>query len=413
MDRIKELISEMTLEEKASLCSGADNWHTKEIKRLNIPSVMMVDGPHGLRKQEGETDHLGLNESVKAVCFPAACATASSFDVDLMERMGETLGAECQAKNVSILLGPAVNIKRSPLCGRNFEYLSEDPYLAGRMASAYIRGVQSQGVGTSIKHFALNNQETLRMTISSEVSERALREIYLPAFEEAVKESAPRTVMCSYNKINGEYASENRYLLTDILRKEWGYKGCVVSDWGAVNNRVKGLQAGLDLEMPGPARHMGDHLLPALMDTDSDARRLDDAAPARYQQAAFALKRTECRGLEFAKTILALGLKYLGHRLAASTHNQTIGIDESTLEHSAHVARKRRLARAQKADKEDMVAAVFDVLRHGETYSSQGRSRRARRSKIRKICVYHRSCVACGFTRMVSTPAKLPLHTSV
>ena len=220
MDRIKELISKMTLEEKASLCSGADNWHTKEIKRLNIPSVMMVDGPHGLRKQEGETDHLGLNESVKAVCFPAACATASSFDVDLMERMGETLGAECQAENVSMLLGPAVNIKRSPLCGRNFEYLSEDPYLAGRMASAYIRGVQSQGVGTSIKHFALNNQETLRMTISSEVSERALREIYLPAFEEAVKESAPRTVMCSYNKINGEYASENRYLLTDILRKE-------------------------------------------------------------------------------------------------------------------------------------------------------------------------------------------------
>lgn len=190
----------MTLEEKASLCSGADNWHTKEIKRLNIPSVMMVDGPHGLRKQEGETDHLGLNESVKAVCFPAACATASSFDVDLMERMGETLGAECQAENVSMLLGPAVNIKRSPLCGRNFEYLSEDPYLAGRMASAYIRGVQSQGVGTSIKHFALNNQETLRMTISSEVSERALREIYLPAFEEAVKESAPRTIMCSYNK---------------------------------------------------------------------------------------------------------------------------------------------------------------------------------------------------------------------
>ena len=206
MDRIKELISKMTLEEKASLCSGADNWHTKEIKRLNIPSVMMVDGPHGLRKQEGETDHLGLNESVKAVCFPAACATASSFDVDLMERMGETLGAECQAENVSMLLGPAVNIKRSPLCGRNFEYLSEDPYLAGRMASAYIRGVQSQGVGTSIKHFALNNQETLRMTISSEVSERALREIDLPAFEEAVKESAPRTVMCSYNKINGEYA---------------------------------------------------------------------------------------------------------------------------------------------------------------------------------------------------------------
>ena len=277
MDRIKELISKMTLEEKASLCSGADNWHTKEIKRLNIPSVMMVDGPHGLRKQEGETDHLGLNESVKAVCFPAACATASSFDVDLMERMGETLGAECQAENVSILLGPAVNIKRGPLCGRNFEYLSEDPYLAGRMASAYIRGVQSQGVGTSIKHFALNNQETLRMTISSEVSERALREIYLPAFEEAVKESAPRTVMCSYNKINGEYASENRYLLTDILRKEWGYKGCVVSDWGAVNNRVKGLQAGLDLEMPYSGGYNDRQIVKAVQEGRLDEAVLDEA----------------------------------------------------------------------------------------------------------------------------------------
>ena len=258
MDRIKELISKMTLEEKASLCSGADNWHTKEIKRLNIPSVMMVDGPHGLRKQEGETDHLGLNESVKAVCFPAACATASSFDVDLMERMGETLGAECQAENVSILLGPAVNIKRSPLCGRNFEYLSEDPYLAGRMASAYIRGVQSQGVGTSIKHFALNNQETLRMTISSEVSERALREIYLPAFEEAVKESAPRTVMCSYNKINGEYASENRYLLTDILRKEWGYKGC-------------------DLEMPYSGGYNDRQIVKAVQEGRLDEAVLDEA----------------------------------------------------------------------------------------------------------------------------------------
>lgn len=277
MDRIKELISKMTLEEKASLCSGADNWHTKEIKRLNIPSVMMVDGPHGLRKQEGETDHLGLNESVKAVCFPAACATASSFDADLMERMGETLGAECQAENVSMLLGPAVNIKRSPLCGRNFEYLSEDPYLAGRMASAYIRGVQSQGVGTSIKHFALNNQETLRMTISSEVSERALREIYLPAFEEAVKESAPRTVMCSYNKINGEYASENRYLLTDILRKEWGYKGCVVSDWGAVNNRVKGLQAGLDLEMPYSGGYNDRQIVKAVQEGRLDEAVLDEA----------------------------------------------------------------------------------------------------------------------------------------
>lgn len=248
---LKELIREMTLEEKAGLCSGADFWNTMGIERLGIPSAMMTDGPHGLRKQEGAADHLGLNKSVNAVCFPAACATASSFDVELMERMGQILGDECQAENVSMLLGPAVNIKRSPLCGRNFEYMSEDPYLTGKMASAYIRGVQSKGIGTSMKHFAVNNQETDRMQISSEVSERAFREIYLPAFEEAVKKAQPKTVMCSYNKINGVFSSENKKLLTDILRDEWGFEGYVVSDWGAVNDRVKGLKAGLDLEMPG------------------------------------------------------------------------------------------------------------------------------------------------------------------
>lgn len=248
---LKELIREMTLEEKAGLCSGADFWNTMGIERLGIPSAMMTDGPHGLRKQEGAADHLGLNKSVNAVCFPAACATASSFDVELMERMGQILGDECQAENVGMLLGPAVNIKRSPLCGRNFEYMSEDPYLTGKMASAYIRGVQSKGIGTSMKHFAVNNQETDRMQISSEVSERAFREIYLPAFEEAVKKAQPKTVMCSYNKINGVFSSENKKLLTDILRDEWGFEGYVVSDWGAVNDRVKGLKAGLDLEMPG------------------------------------------------------------------------------------------------------------------------------------------------------------------
>ena len=225
---LKELIREMTLEEKAGLCSGADFWNTMGIERLGIPSAMMTDGPHGLRKQEGAADHLGLNKSVNAVCFPAACATASSFDVELMERMGQILGDECQAENVSMLLGPAVNIKRSPLCGRNFEYMSEDPYLTGKMASAYIRGVQSKGIGTSMKHFAVNNQETDRMQISSEVSERAFREIYLPAFEEAVKKAQPKTVMCSYNKINGVFSSENKKLLTDILRDEWGFEGYVV-----------------------------------------------------------------------------------------------------------------------------------------------------------------------------------------
>lgn len=240
----------MTLEEKAGMCSGRDFWHTKAVERLGIPSVMMSDGPHGLRKQTGEGDHVGLNESIEAVCFPAACAAASSFDTELMEELGKTLGEECQAEDVGILLGPAVNIKRSPLCGRNFEYFSEDPYLTGKMAVAYIRGVQSQDVGTSIKHFAANNQEYNRMNSSSELSERTLREIYLPGFEEAVKSSQPKTVMCSYNRINGVYSSENKKLLTEILRDEWGFDGFVVTDWGAVGDRVKGLEAGLELEMP-------------------------------------------------------------------------------------------------------------------------------------------------------------------
>ncbi|MDO5410433.1 MAG: glycoside hydrolase family 3 C-terminal domain-containing protein [Lachnospiraceae bacterium] len=250
-EKIKELIEQMTLEEKAGLCSGSDFWHTKAVERLGIPAIMMSDGPHGLRTQKGEADHLGLQDSIKAVCFPAACATASSFDVELAEKLGETLGNECNAEGVDILLGPAVNMKRSPLCGRNFEYYSEDPYLAGKLAASYINGVQSKGVGTSIKHFAANNQEYRRMSNSSNLSERAFREIYLPAFEEAVKKSQPKTVMCSYNKINGVFASENKELLTDILRKDWGFEGCVVTDWGAINDRVPGLEAGTDIEMPG------------------------------------------------------------------------------------------------------------------------------------------------------------------
>lgn len=248
---IKKIVSEMTLEEKAGMCSGKDNWHLKSVERLGIPEVMVSDGPHGLRKQEDKTDHLGLNGSKRAVCFPAACASACSFDRGLLQELGEAIGEECQAEDVSIVLGPAVNIKRSPLCGRNFEYFSEDPYLASELAKSYISGVQSKQVGTSIKHFAVNNQEFRRMSCSSELDERALREIYLSAFEAAVKEAKPWTVMCSYNRINGVYASENKKLLSDILRDEWGFDGYVMSDWGAVNDRVEGLKAGLDLEMPG------------------------------------------------------------------------------------------------------------------------------------------------------------------
>lgn len=247
---IKELIRNMTLDEKAGMCSGLDFWHTKAVERLGIPSVMVSDGPYGLRKQNQEQDCAGVNDSIKAVCFPAGCLTTCSFDPDLIRTEGEILGDECQAEDVSVILGPAVNIKRSPLCGRNFEYFSEDPYLAGKMAAAYIRGVQSRNVGTALKHFAANNQEYRRLSCSSEVDERTLREIYLPAFEIAVKESQPQTVMCSYNLINGTYASENKRLLTGILRNEWKFKGYVMSDWGAVNDRVSGLKAGLDLEMP-------------------------------------------------------------------------------------------------------------------------------------------------------------------
>lgn len=251
MDRdLKSLISQMTLEEKAGMCSGLDFWHLKGVERLGIPSVMVSDGPHGLRKQDDKADHLGINDSIKAVCFPPACLSACSFDRELMHTFGTAVGQEAQATDVSVVLGPAVNIKRSPLCGRNFEYYSEDPYLAGEIAAAFIQGVQSQNAGTSIKHFAANNQEFNRMSNSSEVDERTLREIYFPAFETAVKKAQPQTVMCSYNQINGTYASEHPWLLTEVLRDEWGFEGYVMSDWGAVNDRVAALKAGLELEMP-------------------------------------------------------------------------------------------------------------------------------------------------------------------
>ena len=250
LNKIRELIAQMTLEEKAGLLSGEDFWHTKGVERLGVPQSMVSDGPHGLRKQDEQADHLGINDSIKAVCFPAASATAASFDPDMIEKMGEALGDACQHEKLSVLLGPAVNIKRSPLCGRNFEYFSEDPYLTGVMATALIKGIQSKNVGTSIKHFALNNQEHRRMSSSSECDERTIREIYFPAFEMAVKEAQPWTVMCSYNRINGTFASENPWLLTDVLRKEWGFEGYVMSDWGAVSDRVAGVAAGLDLEMP-------------------------------------------------------------------------------------------------------------------------------------------------------------------
>ena len=252
MDRkkINEIIAELTLEEKAGLCSGSDFWHTKGIERLGIPAVMVSDGPHGLRKQNEAADHLGINESIKAVCFPAGCATASSFDRKLIAELGETIGEECQAENISTILGPAMNIKRSPLCGRNFEYYSEDPLVSTELAGAFVHGVQSKSVGTSPKHFMANNQEFHRATSSSEMDERTMREIYLASFEGMVRKEKPWTIMNSYNKLNGTYLCENKEMLDDVLRKEWEFDGYVMTDWGAMNDRVEALKAGCNLEMP-------------------------------------------------------------------------------------------------------------------------------------------------------------------
>ena len=272
---VKYLVSQMTLEEKASLLSGGDFWHTKAVQRLGIRPVMVSDGPHGLRKQRQEADHLGVNESIKAVCFPTACATAASFDPALTREMGEALGDACQHESVAVLLGPGVNIKRSPLCGRNFEYFSEDPFLAGEMAASLIEGVQSRGIGTSLKHYLANNQEHRRMSSSSDMDSRTLREIYMPAFEKAVKRGKPWIVMCSYNRVNGEYVNESRFLLTDVLRGEWGFDGYVMSDWGAVSDRVRGVHAGMDLEMPASGGVNDRRVVEAVRSGALDEREVD------------------------------------------------------------------------------------------------------------------------------------------
>lgn len=247
---VDRLLSELTLAEKAALTSGSSFWYTQPVERLGIPKIMVSDGPHGLRTQPGVGDHVGLGGSLPATCFPTASAIASSWNPELLGRIGAALAAEARACNLSVILGPGVNMKRSPLCGRNFEYFSEDPYLAGELGVGIVDGIQSNGVGVSVKHFAANNQEDDRLRVDAQVDERSLREIYLPAFERIVKACAPWTVMCSYNKVNGVSASENAWLLTTVLRDDWGFDGLVVSDWGAVYHRVPALVAGLDLEMP-------------------------------------------------------------------------------------------------------------------------------------------------------------------
>ncbi|MGM1046410.1 MAG: glycoside hydrolase family 3 C-terminal domain-containing protein [Bacillota bacterium] len=245
---IQEIITQMTLEEKASLCSGLNMWQTKPVERLGIPSISMTDGPHGLRKQGDLADM--SSKTVPSTCFPSGAGLASSWDRQLIQEVGKALGEECQAEDVQIILGPAVNIKRSPLCGRNFEYFSEDPYLSSEMGTHHVYGVQGEGVGTSVKHFAVNNQETLRNSINAVVDERTLHEIYLRSFEGPITAADAWTVMCAYNLVNGEFCSENEDLLTDVLKERWGHQGLVMTDWGAINERVKGLKAGLELEMP-------------------------------------------------------------------------------------------------------------------------------------------------------------------
>jgi len=298
---------ELTRAEKVALVTGGGFWSTAAIERAGIPSVLIVDGPHGLRKQENGGDHLGLGESVPATCFPPAAGLASSFNVDLVERVGRALGDEARAENVAVLLGPGVNIKRSPLCGRNFEYFSEDPHVSGELGAAWVRGIQSRGVGASLKHFAANNQETNRMTVSAEVDERTLREIYLPAFETIVKREQPWTVMCSYNRVNGVFAAESRWLLTEVLRGEWGFDGLVVSDWGAVDDRLAALDAGLDLEMPGPQASSATTLL-----AGADPQRLDESAARVVALARRASSQTDGYNEE------------LHHRLAREAATESI-----------------------------------------------------------------------------------------
>ncbi|WP_416150322.1 beta-glucosidase family protein [Salipaludibacillus sp. HK11] len=275
--KYKQLIEKMTLEEKASLMSGGNFWNTKSIERLDIPSIMLTDGPHGLRKQGGKADHIGLNKSLPATCFPTAATLANSWDKKLIYDVGSHIGKEAASENVSVLLGPGLNIKRNPLCGRNFEYFSEDPYLTGELASEMVKGIQSQGISACPKHFAVNSQEHMRMTIDEIVDERSLREIYLEAFRKVVESSEPKTIMTSYNKVNGTYANENQHIMNDILYDEWKFDGVAVTDWGGNNERVAGLKAGNQLEMPSTNGITDGEIVEAIKTNHLPEDVLDDA----------------------------------------------------------------------------------------------------------------------------------------
>ena len=275
---IEKILQQMTLEDKIALCSGENFWETKKYEKYGIPSLFMCDGPHGLRKQEDAADMLGVNKSRPATCFPAEVTTAGSWDPELLTAIGSAIGQEAREQGVGLVLGPGANLKRNPLCGRNFEYFSEDPYLAGKLAAGFIRGAEAQGIGTSLKHFAVNSQEKSRFTSNSVLDDRTLRELYLTAFEIAVKEGHPSTLMCAYPKLNGVHCSDNKALLTDILRTEWGFGGMVVTDWGAMNDRPEGFRAGCDLNMPGGSDYMEKEVLQAVKDGTLPERCIDDSA---------------------------------------------------------------------------------------------------------------------------------------
>ncbi len=300
--RIADLIEKMTLEEKARMCSGANWFETKVVERFQIPAIRINDGPNGLRKNadDDENHNLGYYQAVQNTCFPTGSAMAASWDVQLLYQIGQYIGLECQAEQVPLLAGPGVNIKRSPLCGRNFEYLSEDPHLGGKLASAYIQGLQSQGVGACLKHFAANNQEERRLSINSVIDEQTLREIYLTAFEIAVKEAAPLTIMCAYNQINGRHCSKNAHILTEILRDEWAYQGIVMTDWGAIKDRVESLKAGLDLEMPYSGPENDNDIIKAVKTGELDESVLNKAV-GRILEAVFKMSSSQKANVTYDK----------------------------------------------------------------------------------------------------------------
>ncbi|QNE36302.1 glycoside hydrolase family 3 C-terminal domain-containing protein [Leifsonia shinshuensis] len=352
--------AELTVEEKASLTSGRSFWETEGVERVGIPSIYLTDGPHGVRKQAQGGDHLGIGDSVPATCFPPAVALGSSWDAALLERVGAALGEEAKAEGVGVLLGPGINIKRSPLCGRNFEYLSEDPIVSGRLGSALVRGLQSQGVGASLKHFAANNQETDRLRVSADVDERPLREIYLRGFQHVVTHAQPWTVMCSYNRINGVYASEDPWLLTSVLRDEWGFDGLVVSDWGAVNDRVSALVAGLDLEMPSSGGVTDAQLVAAVRSGDLAESVLDTAADRVIDLVGKALAGADAGATYDAEAHHALAREVAGRSVVLLKNEGVLPLSTDAGRTIAVVGEFARTPRYQGAGSSQIVPTRLD-----------------------------------------------------